>query len=184
MARRRVRIKPKFYLLLILSLCCLAGLIALLVRDPSSGTLQAGTMTASIEAKAVLVRDEMCVSVEKYDRVNFIAREGESIYTGMPVAEVYKWGYSDDMNQSLASIRAQIYDAQMEVLAGRRDLCLALSREAVRSATRFRAPEAASRLLGVYQDAIDELARDEAAISRRRRRPGSTPRRPAVNSGG
>lgn len=118
MARRRVRIKPKFYLFLALAACCVAGLIALLVRDPNRGTLQSGAMTAAFEAKAVLVRDEMCISVEKYDRVNFIAKEGETIYEGMPVAEVYKWGYSDDMAQSLLAVESDIYAAQKSQLAG------------------------------------------------------------------
>ncbi len=118
MARRKVRIKPKFYLFLTVALCCLGGLLALILRDPSGGALQAGSMTAKLEVKAVLVRDEMCVSVDKYDRVAFDAREGETIYQGMPVAKVYKWGYSDDMTQALLTVEGEIYAAQKAQLAG------------------------------------------------------------------
>jgi len=112
----------------------------------------------------------------------------EAMAAGLPVvaydAPFVRDVITDGQNGLLSAPDYRALASQMEVLAGRRDLCLALSREAVRTASRFRAPEAASRLLGVYQEAIEELARDEAAVSRRRRRPGSTPRRPAVNSGG
>ena len=97
MSRRRVKIKPKFYLIL---------------------TFIIGVAVAVITKKAVLIRDEMSISVDKYDRVEFKIGEGDTVYEGMPIATVYKWGYTDDMAQSLLSTETEIYNAQKTQLSG------------------------------------------------------------------
>lgn len=118
MSRRRVRIKPKFYLLLTFIVGVAVAVLAIVMQDGAGGTLKSGAMEVEIEKKAVLIRDEMSVSVDKYDRVSFAVKEGETVYEGMPVAEVYKWGYTDDMAQSLLSVEAEIYNAQKSQLSG------------------------------------------------------------------
>ena len=75
-------------------------------------------MEAVITKKAVLIRDEMSISVDKYDRVEFKIGEGDTVYEGMPIATVYKWGYTDDMAQSLLSTETEIYNAQKKQLSG------------------------------------------------------------------
>ena len=44
--------------------------------------------------------------------VEFKIGEGDTVYEGMPIATVYKWGYTDDMAQSLLSTETEIYNAQ------------------------------------------------------------------------
>lgn len=119
MARRRtVRFTGKFYMLLALVLIAVTVGAVLLLSDSGGGTLETGTMRMELSAKGVVIRDEMSVSVDRYDKVTFLAAEGAECYEGMPIAAVYKWGYSDDMMQSLITVEAEIYAAQTALLSG------------------------------------------------------------------
>ena len=118
MSRRRVKIKPKFYLILTFMVGIAVTVLAITLQDSAGGTLKQGSMEAVITKKAVLIRDEMSISVDKYDRVEFKIGEGDTVYEGMPIATVYKWGYTDDMAQSLLSTETEIYNAQKKQLSG------------------------------------------------------------------
>ncbi len=118
MSRRRVRIKPKFYLILTLFVGIIVTALVLALQDGAGGTLKQGSMEAAITGKAVLIRDEMSISVDRYDRVEFSVGEGETVYEGMPIATVYKWGYTDDMAQTLLNTETEIYNAQKSQLSG------------------------------------------------------------------
>ncbi len=118
MSRRRVKIKPLFYLLLTFIIGVAVAVLAIALQDSAGGTLKQGSMEAVITKKAVLIRDEMSISVDKYDRVEFKIGEGDTVYEGMPIATVYKWGYTDDMAQSLLSTETEIYNAQKTQLSG------------------------------------------------------------------
>ena len=118
MSRRRVRIKPKFYLILTLFVGIIVTVLVLALQDSAGGTLKQGSMEATITGKAVLIRDEMSISVDRYDRVEFSVGEGETVYEGMPIATVYKWGYTDDMAQTLLNTETEIYNAQKSQLSG------------------------------------------------------------------
>ena len=118
MSRRRVKIKPKFYLILTFMVGIAVTVLAIALQDSAGGTLKQGSMEAVITKKAVLIRDEMSISVDKYDRVEFKIGEGDTVYEGMPIATVYKWGYTDDMAQSLLSTETEIYNAQKTQLSG------------------------------------------------------------------
>ena len=75
-------------------------------------------MRMELAVKGIVIRDEMSVTVDKYDKVMFQAAEGAESYEGMPIARVFKWGYSDDMMQSLITVETQIYEAQTALLSG------------------------------------------------------------------
>ena len=119
MARRRgVRFTGKFYMLLALMLVAVTVAVVLLLSDSGGGTLETGTMRMELAVKGIVIRDEMSVTVDKYDKVMFQAAEGAESYEGMPIARVFKWGYSDDMMQSLITVETQIYEAQTALLSG------------------------------------------------------------------
>ena len=84
MSRRRVKIKPKFYLILTFIIGVAVAVLAIALQDSAGGTLKQGSMEAVITKKAVLIRDEMSISVDKYDRMEFRVGEGETVYEGMP----------------------------------------------------------------------------------------------------
>lgn len=90
----------------------------LLFSHRDHGELEEGSMALSLPVTAVVIRDERSISAEKYDRASYLVNEGDRVVADTPVAAVYKWGYSDEMPQSLASLRTQIYEAQMQILEG------------------------------------------------------------------
>ncbi len=94
--------------------------LAVLVLKPGgkSGSLSPGSQALTMQATAILIRSETCHSVEKYDRVSYQVQEGAQVTAEMPVAVVYRWGYTDDMTQALLNVQTQIYAKQMELLGG------------------------------------------------------------------
>ena len=114
--RKRVKINPRFYLILFLVVGLGALAIFLFKPGRKSGTLHTGTQALTLEASAIVIREESCVSVERYDRATYQVQEGAQVTSEMPVATVYKWGYTDDMTQSLLSLQEEIYQKQLELL--------------------------------------------------------------------
>lgn len=115
---RRFRIKGKFYAFLIGFILIGGVVLGVVLNGRNAGIVRAGVMSANIEATVVFIRDEQSVGVDKYDRVSFYVNEGDTVSAGQDVALVYKWGYSDDMMQSLLTVEGQIYSAQTALLAG------------------------------------------------------------------
>ena len=66
--RKRVKINPRFYLILFLVVGLGALAIFLFKPGRKSGTLHTGTQALALEASAIVIREESCVSVERYDR--------------------------------------------------------------------------------------------------------------------
>ena len=115
-SRRRVRVNPRFYIILALVVGLGIGAVLLFKPGGKSGTLTAGEQTLTATVSAVMIREESCLSVERYDRVTYQVQEGAQVTADMPVATVYKWGYTDDMTQSLLTTQQQVYEKQMELL--------------------------------------------------------------------
>ena len=103
-----------------LALLVLAVLAIVLVIFFSDGSAQLETAEMKLEMpiQSVVIRDERSISTEKYSRVNYAVEEGTRVFPDTLVATVYKWGYNDEMAQSLAGIRADIYNMQMQILDG------------------------------------------------------------------
>ena len=67
--RRKVRFTGKFYILLAFVLIAATVSMALLLSDSSGGTLETGAMRMELSVKGVVIRDEMSISVDRYERV-------------------------------------------------------------------------------------------------------------------
>lgn len=118
MARtRKLRVSGRFYVIL-LGLAILIGVVALLVPARGSGTLRGGTMEAVFTPTVAVIRDESCIPIEQFDMVDYLVNEGTTVNAEMPVATVYKWGYTDEMAQSLVTIQQKIYEKQLSILDG------------------------------------------------------------------
>ena len=122
---RRFRVKGRFYAFLLALLLIGGVVIGIVVSGRNASVVRAGVMTARMEAVAVIIRDEQCVGVDKYDRVSFYVDEGAAVTDAQDIALVYKWGYSDDMMQALLTVEGQIYAAQTALLAGAENADLA-----------------------------------------------------------
>ena len=115
---RRFRVKGRFYAFLLALLLIGGVVIGIVVSGRNASVVRAGVMTARMEGMAVIIRDEQCVGVDKYDRVSFYVDEGAAVTDAQDIALVCKWGYSDDMMQALLTVEGQIYAAQTALLAG------------------------------------------------------------------
>lgn len=115
--KRRVRVNGRFYVTMLLAVLVIIALV-LVIPKSGSTSLRSGSMNAVFEKQAVVIREESCISVEQFDRVDYQVNEGAVVNAEMPVATVYKWGYSDDMAQSLITIQQKIYEKQLSILDG------------------------------------------------------------------
>lgn len=71
-----------------------------------------GEMSFETEASGVIIRSEQLYEAENYGKANFVAAEGERVSAGETVAEVYKWGYTDNMATQLLTLQQTIMDYQ------------------------------------------------------------------------
>ncbi len=113
-----MKVNPRFYILLTALLAVLVLAVLVLKPGGKSGSLSPGSQALTMQATAILIRSETCHSVEKYDRVSYQVQEGAQVTAEMPVAVVYRWGYTDDMTQALLNVQERIYAKQMELLSG------------------------------------------------------------------
>lgn len=114
--KTKVRIKPKFYIILTVFLAIVGSVVLLVINMVRDGELTVGEMQLAYPAKAVLLRDETIVSAERYDRVLFDVLEGATVNEGDPIAEVFKWGYQEDTMQTLLNVQKEIYEYQLSLV--------------------------------------------------------------------
>lgn len=114
----RVRIKGRFYIILLLLLMLVGLGIFLLLGGGREGELTASSMRLMLNPKVVLVRDESIVTVERYDKILFDVAEGAAVKKGDQIAQVFKWGYQEETMQSLLDVKKQILDYQLTQVKG------------------------------------------------------------------
>jgi putative membrane fusion protein len=111
MANKRV-IRLRFYIIVTaLLLGAAAGAWYFLV-PAGTYTVKAGTMAYQKDFRTVIVRSEKAVTQKNYGKISFVAAEGEKVSKGTKVAEVYAWGYSDEVLQDLIDVQADIKQYQ------------------------------------------------------------------------
>ena len=115
--RRKVRFSGRFYLTMLVLLGIVVALV-LIIPSGGGGTLRNATMEAKLMPETVIIRNESTVAVDKFDMVDHLVDEGASVNAEVPVATVYKWGYSSELAQSLVTIQKKIYEKQLSILDG------------------------------------------------------------------
>ncbi len=116
--RKKRRVAFRFYVLLFVALCVFlyAGYLAISSMFTKTAVITAGDMGNQYHANAVVVRNEALTTAEGLTSITYYADEGEIVYKGNKIAEIYSTGYSQtDMNK-LLNIRSQI-KAQHKALA-------------------------------------------------------------------
>ncbi|MDP2891753.1 MAG: HlyD family efflux transporter periplasmic adaptor subunit [Bacillota bacterium] len=109
---KKIRIRPRFYFIVIVVSALLIGLGVILLQGPSEVYAQAGSITFEKETDAVVMRDERIVRTENYGKTVFAVSEGEKVEQGVKVADVYKWGYNENSLKDLMDIQQKIKDYQ------------------------------------------------------------------------
>ena len=114
----RVHFKARFFvIIIILVLLLVAGLYFLLFSDHEE-ELALGTLRLDYEAETVIIRDEINVPTEKFDKIIFDVVEGAVVEDGTQIAQVFRWGYQDSSMQSLLDVRKQLLNYQFTKTEG------------------------------------------------------------------
>ena len=116
--RTRLNLNPKFYIFIAMAAAAVIGLLVLFIPGRSWGVVSYGSFGTNRDVSTAIIRDEESITVEKYDKLIYLAKEGEHVDIDAPIAQVLKWGYSDDMMQSLLQIESEIYRKQSELMSG------------------------------------------------------------------
>ena len=111
-SKRRVRIKPRFYIILGVVLFLVIWGISSLFKGIRGVTVQWGGLETDRNVTAIVIRDEKVVRSESYARVNCMVAEGEVVEAGVPVAELYTSGYSEKDLQNLITLQKTIKEYQ------------------------------------------------------------------------
>ena len=140
MARSRVRLKGRFFLMIfgVVGFISLIVIIANLTKN--TGEIQFGTLGADMEVSAAIIRDETTIMTEPYEKITYNVVEGATVSNEQVIAQVYKRGYQDETMVTLLNLQKQIYTYQLQLLGGQQPAELAelnTSIETVESQIRY-----------------------------------------------
>lgn len=112
MARRRKSrgISPATVFVVLIAVC-LVGFVGYMVLSnliQRTAVIEAGNLGNQYRAQAVVVRAETIVDTEGLSNISYFADEGQMVYSGDKIAEVYSTGYSQSDINKLLSIRSDI----------------------------------------------------------------------------
>ncbi len=125
MARSRVRIKGRFFLMLLI-LVGFIGIVAVIVNvTKKTGEIEFGSLGADLEVNAAIIRDEKIIMSEPYEKITFDVVEGETVNNDQVIAQLYKRGYQDETMVTLLNLQKQIYEYQKQLLGGQEPAQLA-----------------------------------------------------------
>jgi len=99
-----------------------AGAIALVAviaeATKKTGEIEFGTLGADLEVSAAIIRDEITVMTEPFEKISFNVTEGDTVSNSQVIAQVYRRGYQDETMVTLLNLQKQIYAYQLQLLGG------------------------------------------------------------------
>lgn len=166
---RRRRLRPGFFVVLFALLAVIALVLYLIFSGSHGGELRTEAMHITLDASAVVIRDEIPVTTEKYDKILYDVAEGQYVEEGTQIAQVFKWGYQEDIMQSLITVRQEILAYQKKLIEGivntdldTLELSIQQKQAAIRSA--IQGDENAGDLLILEQELKDLLEQRMALL--------------------
>ena len=118
MARYRVRIKGRFFVMLLGMIGVIALIMVIAELTKKTGEIEFGTLGAELEVSAAIIRDEAVVMTEPYEKISFNVTEGDTVSSDQVIAQVYRRGYQDESMVTLLNLQKQIYAYQLQLLGG------------------------------------------------------------------
>lgn len=118
MARSRVRLKGRFFLMILVVGGFIALVAIILNLTKKTGEIEFGSLGADMEVSAAIIRNEVVVQSEPFEKISFDVVEGETVSNDQVIAQVYKRGYQEETMVTLLNLQKQIYDYQMQLLGG------------------------------------------------------------------
>lgn len=109
---RRYRIKPRFFIIILLVLVLLVWGAFAAFGFFRPATVEWGRLSNDQAITAIVLRDEQLVPAPQYAKLSCIAAEGGQVKKGDAVAQLYLSGYSDKDILTLAKLENDIKDYQ------------------------------------------------------------------------
>lgn len=75
---------------------------------------ESGDINFEMNSSGIIIRSEKLYKSENYGKTEFIAKEGEAVTKGTPIAEVYSWDYNDQDYKDLKELQETIMDYQQQ----------------------------------------------------------------------
>ena len=116
MARRRKRIKMRFFVTVFAMVAVVVLAIVLVKNASHRNEIQFGSIDAALEVSGAIIRDESIVMTEPYEKASFAVVEGQTVTGNELIAQVYKRGYQDETMISLLNLQKEIYAMQLQLL--------------------------------------------------------------------
>lgn len=119
--RRRLVVKPRFFVFLAIFLLLVVGAVSglsALVRAlvNSEAVISYGRIEDVTTVDALIIRDEQCVRAEGYGSIRYLVPEMNYVTADTPVVEVYATGYSGEKIEELDKLLVDITEQQKKVL--------------------------------------------------------------------
>ncbi len=112
--KKRVVIKPRFYLFLAFFVALIAWIVIAIVRYFAPPVVEWGKLSTDQEVTAVIIRDERVIYASAYGKFENVAAEGEYVEQEAEIALLYQTDFSEDEYDSLVDVRQEIKNYQEE----------------------------------------------------------------------
>ena len=110
-SRTGMRVKPW---VVVAGAALIIAVVVAVILFTVSGSVESEALSfARSGVSVVIIRDERVVSMAAYGKINYQVDEGARVTKDMPVAEVSRMGYDDNVRQDLLNVQREIFQYQM-----------------------------------------------------------------------
>lgn len=109
---KKITFSPRFFVFIVIGISIIGWMLYGVINSISPPRVEWGKLDSSFSVEAVIVRDEQIVTATNYGRLECLTAEGEFVYEGTGVAELYLSNYSKNDIATLNSIQQEIKDYQ------------------------------------------------------------------------
>lgn len=111
MGTRSYRVGIRFYVFIVLFIGAVGGLCFWLL-SPKTDYIRYGSMSSGGFYDSVIIYDEQMITIPENDRLIYNAAEGDKVYQGQALADIYKKGYVVSAVKDLWELQKNIVLAQ------------------------------------------------------------------------
>lgn len=109
--KRRRKLNKKFFIITGSAVILTAAVVLFLIFGlTKTGQAKQGSITFKQDFESIIIRNEEVYETDAFNRVNFIAKEGQTVVKDDPLLYVYKLGYNYKNADLLASAQKRIKD--------------------------------------------------------------------------
>ena len=109
---RKTTFAPRFFVFVAIGLSIIVWIIYGFFKNISPPKLEWGDLNSSFSAEAVIIRNEQIVTSTNYGTLECLTPEGDFVYEGAAVAELYLSDYSENDIEDLIEIQQDIKNYQ------------------------------------------------------------------------